>query len=94
MEFAVLYRWRLHPGREAEFTAAWADLTRVIRTTSITGGSRLHRTDDGLYVAYAVWPSPWSDASVGPHPAMDIMTACIAERFPSEPLAIAEDLLA
>ena len=55
--FAVLYRWRLKPGREDEFRENWKVLTVGIQRTYGATGSRLHRADNGEIVAYAVWPS-------------------------------------
>ena len=54
---AILYRWRLHPGREQEFEHAWATVTRHLHAHHGSFGSRLHRGDDGLWYAYAAWPS-------------------------------------
>ena len=54
--FAVLYRWRLVPGKEAEFTESWAAVTQALKTRG-GRGSRLHKAEDGTYWAYAQWPS-------------------------------------
>ena len=54
---AVLYRWKVKAGAEMAFREAWNAMTETIRVRHGTGGSRLHRTDDGEFVAYAVWPS-------------------------------------
>lgn len=54
---AVLYRWRVRAGHEATFRQAWREVTDDIRDNYGGGGSRLHRRDDGDYVAYARWPS-------------------------------------
>ena len=54
--FAVVYRWRVIPGREAEFVAAWRTLTAALRESGSLG-SRLHRAADGTWLAYAQWPS-------------------------------------
>lgn len=54
--FAVVYRWRLLPGREAQFVDGWERVTRAIRASCGSFGSRLHRRDDGTWLAYARWP--------------------------------------
>jgi len=54
--FTVLYRWRLHPGAETSFVEAWEHLTKVLKTKGALG-ARLHRGTDGLWYAYAQWPS-------------------------------------
>lgn len=54
--FAVIYRWRVIPGLEAQFERGWEAGTRAIAAEFGGWGSRLHRTEDGLYIAYAQWP--------------------------------------
>ncbi len=87
--FAVLYRWKLRPGLEQDFRLAWARQTEAIGTQRGGLGSRLHRTPDGWYAAYALWPDrrTW-EASEGP-PDLDAaatMKACILDRLePVEP---------
>ena len=54
--FAVIYRWRVLPGHEAEFEAGWRAGTDAIANEFGGWGSRLHRGDDGSFVAYAQWP--------------------------------------
>lgn len=53
---AVLYRWRVKPGGDEAFQRGWAQLTDSIRAQCGSYGSRLHRADDGTWVAYALWP--------------------------------------
>ena len=55
--FAVLYRWRLRQGLEPAFQEAWARVTEAYLEQRGALGSRLHRSDDGLWVAYAQWPN-------------------------------------
>jgi hypothetical protein len=52
----AMYRWRLHPGREAAFIAAWSAITLALREHGGSFGSRLHCADDGTWVGYAQWP--------------------------------------
>jgi len=97
--FAVLYRWKLKPGTEPQFREAWKAATGTIRARYKTGGSRLHRNDDGELVAYAVWPSreAWVEARKLPstNPAAGaVMNACIEESFPTVFLEVVDDLLA
>ncbi|SFF34142.1 Antibiotic biosynthesis monooxygenase [Fontimonas thermophila] len=54
--FAVVYQWRLKPGMEEQFRQAWEELTAILLATRGARGSRLHRTDNGHFVAYAQWP--------------------------------------
>lgn len=93
--FAVLYRWRLHPGREASFTAAWRRISELLRDRRGSLGSRLHRGDDGLWYSYAQWPSAEARERAFDGPPVDAgasraMAEAVAERFPElvlEPVA-------
>ena len=51
--FCVVYRFKVRPGLETEFEAAWAKLTKACKRDRGGLGSRLHRAEDGLWVAYA-----------------------------------------
>ncbi len=64
--FAVLYRWRVREDMELEFQRAWELLTREFRDRAGSLGSRLHRSAEGEWVAYAQWPSRevWESARV------------------------------
>ena len=53
----VLYRWKLKPGGEAIFREGWREMTESIYRTRGSLGSRLHRAEDGTWLAYAQWPS-------------------------------------
>ena len=56
--FIVVYEMRTHPGQEEAFEAAWAEVTDAIYERQGSLGSRLHRGQgEGLYIAYAQWPS-------------------------------------
>ncbi|MBS0384667.1 MAG: antibiotic biosynthesis monooxygenase [Proteobacteria bacterium] len=54
--FAVIYRWRVIPGLEAQFEEGWRAGTERIAAEFGGWGSRLHRSDDGAFIAYAQWP--------------------------------------
>jgi heme-degrading monooxygenase HmoA len=63
--FAVIYRWRVKPGLEAQFEEGWHRGTLAIRRELGGWGSRLHRADDGTFIAYAIWPDEetWAKAA-------------------------------
>jgi hypothetical protein len=63
--FAVIYRWRVIPGLEAQFEAGWRRGTAAIAREFGGWGSRLHAAGQGVYIAYAQWPDEetWARAS-------------------------------
>ena len=63
--FAVIYRWRVIPGLEAQFEQGWRRGTELIAKEFGGWGSRLHRAGEGVYIAYAQWPDEvtWKQAS-------------------------------
>ncbi len=54
--FAVIYRFKVKESLEADFTDAWKELTQLIYEHEGSLGSRLHRQQDGIFLAYAQWP--------------------------------------
>ena len=88
--FAVVYRWRVIPGKEAESVQAWAAVTVALRAKGALG-SRLHRVADGTWLAYAQWPNKhaWETTKVT-SPAAEAALRCfqdtIEERL--EPLLL------
>ncbi len=96
--FAVLYRFKLAPGTEEAFSAAWRAGTHAIRARYGTSGSRLHRAPEGDLVAYAVWPdrATWEHAQTQPSAdpdAMATMRACMVEPTAVTPLEVLDDRL-
>jgi len=89
--FAVIYRWRVRTGEESQFQQAWELLTREFLARAGSLGSRLHRSSDGTWVAYAQWPSreAWADAKIGSpegKAAIESLSAVVEERF--EPILL------
>ena len=54
--FVAVYGWRVHPGKEEQFRAAWRRGTELIAQKYGGLGSRLHRAEDGRFIAVAEWP--------------------------------------
>ncbi|WP_206518596.1 hypothetical protein [Stakelama tenebrarum] len=80
---AVLYRWKLKPGAESEFRAAWAEATDAFRALG-GHGSVLFDADDGSVAAIARWPDlATRDAASGRvDPALTArMGDAVAQRF-------------
>ena len=63
--FAVIYRWRLHPGKVDQFREQWKRGTQLIMRDEGGLGSRLHQVEDGTWLAYAQWPdkATWEKAA-------------------------------
>ena len=83
---AVIYRWRLKSGMEAQFIEAWSRITELYVTYRGGLGSRLHKGPEGIWYAYAQWPSAEvrRAAFEGPpldEAARDRMREAIAESF-------------
>ena len=96
--FVVLYRWRLHPGKEDSFVDAWCRVSELLRSERGSLGSRLHRGPDGIWYSYAQWPSSqarddaFSLDSVD-RQASEQMIQAIAERLPEIVLESVADFM-
>jgi len=95
--FIVLYKWRIKPGLERQFTENWSALTQYFLESCGSLGSRLHVGDDGLYYGYAQWP----DAAARDNARLDVgleharlhMKEAIEESFPETVLESIDDYL-
>lgn len=96
--FAVLYRWRLHEGKEQAFIAAWSRLSELLLAERGSLGSRLHRGSDGLWYSYAQWPSAeareqaFAAGSIDPEAGRQ-MRGAIAESLPELVLESVSDFM-
>lgn len=54
--FAVIYQGYLKSGRENEYQEAWSKVAQYFIDYRGAIGSCLHKTSDGLWVAYSRWP--------------------------------------
>lgn len=54
--FVAAYWWKVHPGKEDQFRAAWRRGTALIQAKYGSLGSRLHRDDQGRFIGVAEWP--------------------------------------
>lgn len=55
--YAAIYTFEVKQNHETTFIKSWEELTKLIHKYCGSLGSRLHKTKEGLYVAYAYWPS-------------------------------------
>lgn len=62
--FVAAYWWKVHPGKEDQFRAAWRRGTALIQAKYGSLGSRLHRDDQGRFIGVAEWPdrATWQSA--------------------------------
>ena len=54
--FTIIYSFKIHDHKENEFINCWTDLTNLIYQFEGSCGSRLHKINDNLFIAYAQWP--------------------------------------
>lgn len=96
--FIAFYRWKLKPGKEEQFRAAWSEVTLAIRERCDSRGSRLHKAEDGTWAAYAQWPTRelWEkDCALGDKAlaARQKMRDAVAESLPSLYMTVSDDYL-
>jgi hypothetical protein len=93
--FAVIYQWRVHPGREEQFVDGWNRVTRAIQRSCGSYGSRLHRAGDGSWVAYARWPDEQTREGCqhGETEGARLMGEAVAESIPEITMEVVSDLL-
>ena len=97
--FAVVYKFKIHSGREDDFLNTWADLTEFIKKHEGGLGSRMHKVDATTFYAYAQWPSKEAWENSGgklPDEALktrDLMRQCIAEVSTEIKMDVIKDLL-
>jgi len=54
--FCVIYQWKITPGKEEQFIDAWGHSTEAIFHRHGSNGSRMHKSDDGTWIASVQWP--------------------------------------
>jgi hypothetical protein len=96
--FAVLYPWRIHPGKEQVFVAAWTRISELLLSERGSLGSRLHRGADGLWYSDAPWPSSEARDRALAAGAVDAqalaqLRSAIVESLPEVALEPVSDLL-
>jgi len=96
--FIVVYRWTVRDGLEDQFQRAWATRTEEIKQEHGGLGSRLHRSAEGSWIAYAQWPSreAWQAAGTGQRAssgAREQMAAAITSHEVLLQMEVVSDLL-
>ena len=95
-QFVAIYRWQVKPGCETEFVAAWSAEAARYHVQYGSLGSRLHRDEDGTYLATAFWASAkaWSSA---PRPldlpaSEEVLKRCIEAKLDERHLTVVGDV--
>jgi Antibiotic biosynthesis monooxygenase len=102
--FAVIYRCRVREGQEAEFCLHWKTVASYFIAERGAIESRLHCTEEGLWVAYSRWPSreardsSWpgegggANSSFPPHVlvAIDGLKSMRGEQLPEIAMSVVE----
>ena len=96
--FVAVYRWKLKDGQEQRFREGWRRRTAEIYRKCGSLGSRLHRAEDGTWVAYAQWPDKrsWERArqvAVTDTEAPVLMKESIEVSYPEMLLEVSDDLI-
>ena len=56
-EFVAIYTFKVKKGKEKQIIEGWKGVTKLIYQYEGSLGSRLHKVNNNMYVAYAIWPS-------------------------------------
>ena len=96
--FIALYRWKVKEGREKQFQEGWHRRTGEIYRHCGSLGSRLHRAEDGTWVAYAQWPDRRTYDKAQSIPVIDaearmLLRESIEEAYPDIYMNVIDDLL-
>lgn len=106
--FAVIYRGYVKSGREKDYKRLWHTIATYFIEHRGAIGSCLHRTEDGLWVAYSRWPdkatrdASWPGENAFPpdlpleiQQAIMSIKSCVDQdrKFPELCLEIIDDLL-
>ena len=61
---SVIYQFKVKPNQTEKFIEAWREMTELIYEYEGSLGSRLHKKDEQIYIAYAQWPDQdtWGNA--------------------------------
>lgn len=62
--FTIIYYFKVKEGQENLFIESWKGLTELIYEYEGSLGSRLHKAESNLFIAYAQWPNreTWESA--------------------------------
>jgi heme-degrading monooxygenase HmoA len=95
--FVAIYRWKLKEEQEEKFREGWRRRTDEIYRKCGSLGSRLHRAEDGTWVAYAQWSrrQDWEAArqvGIDDTEAVEMMKESVEVPYTEMLLEVADDL--
>ncbi len=96
--FIALYRWKVKEGQEKNFQEGWHRRTEEIYQHCGSLGSRLHKAEAGIWVAYAQWPDRRTYDKAQSIPVVDakarmMFRESIEEAYPDICMNVIDDLL-
>lgn len=97
--YTIIYTFTVKEGMEETFIQSWKSMTKLIYEHEGSLGSRLHKSDDNDYVAYAQWPDKEAFDNAGenlPKEANEVrrmMRESCTEINTAYKLEVVEDLL-
>jgi len=96
--FIALYHWKVKEGHEKNFLEGWHRRTEEIYQRCGSLGSRLHKSEDGTWVAYAQWPDRKTYDAAQSIPVVDaearrVFRESIEEAYPDIYMNVIGDLL-
>ncbi|MCP1727835.1 Mg2+ and Co2+ transporter CorA [Natronospira proteinivora] len=95
--FVILYRWRIKPEQEEHFARHWSALMALYQQLFGAVGGRLHQREDGLWIAYAEWPSREQyflaiERGIPDESIADAMNEAVRERLEPEFMEVRRDV--
>lgn len=87
--FMIIYRWRVQPGREKEFCAAWEELSQQYIQLRGQHDAKLTQGEDDVWVGKAIWPDRDAyilalERGVTDPRVANRMNACVTEKLDPE----------
>lgn len=103
---AIIYQGWLKPGMEKEYCQLWNEIATFFKKEKGAIGSCLHKTKEGLWVAYSRWPNQETRDTAWPPSTenstnlpeeifikISRMKECIQERLPEICMEVVDNLL-
>lgn len=91
--FTVIYTFRVKAGMEEVFQRSWAFITEEYLRTRSSLGSRLHKDQNGIFVAIALWPNREHWEAQGPTDSLEMTNARESMREACEEIQTTHELV-